>query len=42
LLACLPACLFVCLFVGGEDPQGWVAVTPKSMSADKLRMVCAR
>jgi len=30
------------LFVGGEDPQGWVAVAPKSMSGDKLRMVCAR
>jgi hypothetical protein len=29
------------LFVGGEDPQGWVAVAPKSMSGDKLRMVCA-
>ena len=30
------------LFVGGEDPQGWVAVASKSVSADKLRMVCAR
>ncbi len=30
------------LFVGGEDPQGWIAVAPKSVSADKLRMVCAR
>ena len=30
------------LFVGGEDPQCWIAVAPKSVSADKLRMVCAR
>jgi hypothetical protein len=30
------------LFVGGEDPQGWVAVASKSVSGDKLRMVCAR
>ncbi len=30
------------LFVGGEDPQGWVAVAAKSVSADKLRLVCAR
>ena len=30
------------LFVGGEDPQGWIAVAPKSVSSEKLRMVCAR